>query len=280
VDEALLAGAALNRSGQAEASMGVVAADFDADGDDEIFLTHLTGETNTFYVNDGSGMFRDESLASGLGPPSLPFTGFGVAALDFDGDGWLDLLTVNGAVRKIEALVRSGDPYALHQRKQLFRNLGGGRFREVGREAGAAFELSEVGRGAATGDVDNDGDEDVVIVNSAGPVRLLINWFGRPGDLVRPGQVDQGRRWIGFQVLDADLRDALGARVEVSRPDGPTLSRRVHADGSYASASDARVLVALADRAVAIRVHWPGGGASEWRQPPSGRYLTLVEGTR
>ncbi|HUO87448.1 MAG TPA: VCBS repeat-containing protein, partial [Thermoanaerobaculia bacterium] len=140
-EEALLAGCAVDGQGRAQASMGVDAADFDGDGDEDLFLTHLTGEANTLYVNDGSGMFRDGSIAAGLAAPSLPFTGFGTAFLDYDGDGRLDLLAANGAVRQIEALARAGDPYPLHQTNQLFRNLGAGadgrvRFADVSAAAG------------------------------------------------------------------------------------------------------------------------------------------------
>ena len=178
-DEALLAGVALNQDGQPEASMGIAASDFDGDGDIDIFLTHLEQETNTLYVNDGAGLFEDASIRSGLGPPSLAYTGFGAGWVDYDNDGWLDVMTVNGAVVDIESLKQSGDPYPLHQTNQLFRNLGDGRFQEVTAHAGEAFSLSEVSRGAAFGDLDNDGDIDVVVVSNNGPARLLLNETGQ-----------------------------------------------------------------------------------------------------
>ena len=109
---ALLSGVALPVTGKAEASMGVDAGDFDDDGDEDLFITELTGEGSNLFVNDGSGLFQDHSAPSGLGPASLGFTGFGTAWLDFDNDGRLDLLSVNGAVQVIESLRQAGDAAA------------------------------------------------------------------------------------------------------------------------------------------------------------------------
>ena len=275
---ALLAGAALNDGGRTEGSMGVDAGDFDGDGDDDLFMTHLTRETNTLYVNDGLGLFEDRTATIGLGAPSLAYTGFGTAWLDFDNDGWLDLLVVNGAVQgshrrfaggAADAPAGASGAPALDQPNQLFRNLGNGRFDEATRQAGPAFERSEVSRGAAFGDVDNDGDVDVLVTNNAGRARLLINEAGNRS------------RWIGLRLVGAPgRRDMLGARVGVFRDAGPPLWRRARADGSYASASDPRVLVGLGGAAVRrIRVIWPGGREEDWTDLPVGRWLTLEEGT-
>ncbi len=269
-NSALLAGVAVDGAGIAEGSMGVDAGDFDADGDEDLFMTHVTTETNTLYTNDGSGLFNDRSTMVGLGAPSLPYTGFGTAWFDFDNDGWLDLLVANGAVRAIEALVRAKDPHPLRQRNQLFRNLGNGRFEEVTDRAGAVFELSEVSRGAAFGDVDNDGDVDVLVTNNNGPVRLLINHVG------------QRNRWVGLRLVGGPgPRDMLGARVGVFRDAGPTLWRRARADGSYASANDPRVVVGLGESATVrrIRVIWPSGQVEDWTDIAVGRWNTLEEGT-
>ncbi len=283
---ALLAGAALNALGAAEGSMGVDAGDFDNDGDEDLFMTHLVAETNTLYVNDGSARFEDRTARVGLGIPSLPYTGFGTAWFDFDNDGWLDLFVANGAVRILDALARAKDPFPLHERNQLFRNLGTGRFEDVTARAGAVFELSEVSRGAAFGDVDNDGDVDVLVTNNNGPARLLINHVG------------QRAHWIGLRLvggstsLTADPapdrgvggpgpRDMLGARVGVFRGQGPPLWRRARADGSYASANDPRVLVGLGDAVAVprIRVVWPSGRVEDWSDVAVGRWITLEEGT-
>ena len=268
-DRALLAGVAVDFVGDAEASMGVDVGDFDADGDDDLFMTHVSAETNTLYVNGGDGFFEDRSAMTGVGAPSLPYTGFGTAWVDFDNDGWLDLLAVNGDVQAVESLVLAGDPFPLHQRNQVFRNRGGEGFDDVTAGAGPAFDLSEVGRGAAFGDVDNDGDVDVLVANNNGPARLLINDVG-------------GRNgWVGLRLLGRHGRDALGARVGVSRESGPVLWRRARADGSYASANDPRVFVGLGevDAVTRVRVEWPGGAVEDWTEVPVGGWTTLTEGT-
>ncbi len=268
-DNALLAGVAVNREGQPEAGMGVDAGDFDGDGDPDLVLSHLEQETNTLYVNGGAGLFRDESASSRLGPPSLPFTAFGIGWIDYDNDSWLDVLAVNGAVIGLDALIREGDPYPLRQTNQLFRNLGNGSFAEVTTEAGAAFASSEVSRAAAFGDVDNDGDLDVVVVNSNAPARLLLN------------QVGQDRAWLGLRLL-AHNRDALGAQVLVHREGAPPIWRHVHTDGSYASARDPRVLVGLGSErdapATQVEVRWPDGAVERWSDPSPAEYRTLVQG--
>jgi hypothetical protein len=266
---ALLAGAALTQEGKAEASMGVDAGDFDNDGDDDLFVTEQTGEGHNLFVNDGSGSFDDRSSRSGLGAASLGYTGFGTAWFDYDNDGWLNLLTANGAVQTIQALAEARDPFPLHQKKQLFHNLGNGRFEDVTSSAGAVFQLSEVGRGAAFGDIDNDGDTDVVIANNNGPLRLLIN------------NVGNRKHWLGLRlVARARPRDMVGARVAIVRRNAPTLWRRARADGSYASANDPRVLVGLGDstETPTVRVTWPDGRTEDWPSVAVDRYTTLAEG--
>ncbi|MEE8524552.1 MAG: CRTAC1 family protein [Thermoanaerobaculia bacterium] len=270
-DEALLAGTSVNARGKAEASMGVDAADFDGDGDLDLFLTHLTGETNTLYVNDGSGFFEDATIDFGLAAASRPFTSFGTAWFDADNDGWLDLLIVNGAVKKIEALARRNDPFPLHQPNQLFLNRDGRFFEEVSAAAGEVFSLSEVSRGAVFGDVDNDGDTDVLIVNSGGPVRLLINQTGN----------HRARHWLGLRLVDEVPRDQVGARVAVEREGRPTLWRRVHTDASFCSSNDPRVLVGLGDEAGVdrVRVIWPDGRQEAWTEVETDRYVVLRRGS-
>jgi hypothetical protein len=262
---ALLAGVALPVSGKAEASMGVDAGDFDDDGDEDLFVTELTSEGSNLYVNDGTGVFDDRSTPSGLSAPSVPFTGFGTAWFDFDNDGHLDLLSVNGTVQIIETLRQAKDPLPLHQRKLLFHSLGGGRFEEVGERAGEVFKLSEVGRGAAFGDVDNDGDVDVLIGNNNGPTRLLIN------------QAANGRHWIGLRLVGVGGRDMVGARVEITRKGAASRWRRARADGSYASANDPRVVVGLGESPDRpdVRVTWPDGKIDTWTQVPVDTYTTL-----
>ena len=266
-EDAEMAGAAVNMEGAAEGSMGVDAADFDGDGDMDLFMTHLTRETNTIYVNDGQGWFEDRTIAMGLAAPSKAYTGFGTGWRDFDNDGWLDIFSANGAVNVIRSLSDQSDPFPLHQTNQLFMNQGGKRFSERSSTAGTAFRVSEVSRGACFGDVDNDGDTDILITNNSGPVRLLVNQTGNRAS------------WTGLRVVDATGRDALGARVEI-RHAGGKLWRRVGTDGSYASASDPRLIVGLGKSSSApdVVVHWPDGRAEVWRSVPLRAYSTLRQG--
>ena len=261
---ALLSGAALSGLGTREASMGVGAGDFDNDGDEDLFMTHLMTEGNNLYVNNGSGIFQDRSAPSELGSASLPYTGWGTTWFDYDNDGWLDLLTVNGAVVAAEGRTH---PFPYDQQKALFRNLGNGRFEDVTDQAGAVFELSEVGRGAAFGDVDNDGDIDVLVGNNSGPIRLLINTIGNRN------------HWVGLRLVGEGGRDMLGARVAVVRGDGSTLWRRASTDGSYASANDPRIVVGLgtSPERPTVRVQWPSGHVEEFADVTVDQWTTLTE---
>jgi hypothetical protein len=264
-NQALLAGVAVTADGQAEASMGVDAGDFDNDGDEDLFMAELTGEGSNLYVNNGSGRFTDRSAASRLGPITTALTGFGSAWLDVDNDGWLDLMSVNGMVRAPEERLNSPFPYA--QRKRLFLSLRNGQFEDASERGGAVFQLSEVGRGAAFGDVDDDGDVDVVVANDAGRARLLVNHVGNR------------RHWAGLKLAGTQ---PLGARVEVVRRPGSALWRRARSDGSYASANDPRVLVGLGDSAepITVRVRWPDGRTDEWSNVAVDRWTTLTAGER
>jgi hypothetical protein len=265
VDDALLRGAALNAEGQPEASMGVVAGDLDGNGSIDLFMTHLEREHNTIYLNDGHGMFTDRSWDSGLAQPSWEMTAFGVAILDVDADGIDDLYVANGAVRRIQSQLAAGEKHPLRLANQLFRGTGGGRFEEMAAERVESPVRREVGRGVAAGDVDNDGDLDLMISNNAGPARLLQRQ-GAPGE-----------RYLGARLSGAqERRDLFGATATLAGPGTSTRTQRAHSDGSYAAAGDPRVLFTLpAGPARTLDLRFPDGARERYLEPPAGRYLVL-----
>jgi hypothetical protein len=271
VEDAVFAGAAFDRDGRAQASMGVAVADFDGNGAPDIFLSHLVREHNTLYLNDGEGLFADRSREGGLVDPSWPMTGFGTAPLDYDGDGVLDLFVVNGAVRRIESQVEAGEPHPLRMENQLFRGLGGGRFELVPAAEREHPLLSEVSRGLAVGDLDNDGDPDLVITNNGGRARVLLN------------RRTPGGAWLGVRLV-AQLEDgkpfvdAYGARARIAGEGG---WQWAHTDGSYAAASDPRLLFSLTEGSAPATVEavWPDGAIEEFVRLTPGRYHVLRRGT-
>ena len=267
-DTGLVSGTAYNADGLVEAGMGVSAGDFDSDGDEDLFMTHLIKETNTLYVNDGTASFSDRTRQFSLAASSFPYTGFGTEWFDYDNDGDLDLFIANGAVYIVESL--RGEPYPFHQKNQLFRNEEGKTFREVTAEAGSALALSEVSRGAAFGDIDNDGDIDIVVANNNGPGRLLLNEAG------------SGRHWLEVRLQGVQSnRHGMGARVGVIRKGQRPLWRRAYTDGSYASANDPRVHFGLGQDAKmeAVVVEWPGGKKEMWNDVGADRIVLLRQGT-
>jgi hypothetical protein len=266
VDEGLLSGSAVNAAGNPEGSMGIASGDFDGDGDEDLFITNIVGETFALYVNDGKGNFEDARVRAGLAAPTAAFTGFGTDWFDYDNDGWLDLFVANGAVNVIEA--QRGQKAPFRMKNQLFRNTGAGRFVETSAEAGPAFARAEISRGAAFGDIDNDGDIDIVVTTNDGPVRLLLNQAGRANHWL---QIAQGPR----------NRHAFGARISVERAGRPTLWRRVRTDGSYLSASDHRAHFGLGPSAAldAVVVQWPDGATESWKGIPSDRLVKLRRGS-
>ena len=262
---AMLSGAAVNADGRAEAGMGVIAADFDADGDDDLLLTHNTLETNTLYVNNGEGLFLDVTNRYGLGIASMPFTGFGLSWSDFDHDGWLDAFVANGAVVVMESL--RGEPYPFAQDNQYFRGMPDGFEMLAGERVWGELEPL-VGRGMATGDIDNDGDLDVVASNNNGPAQLYLN------------QTD-GDRWVRVRLRSETANThGIGARVALHFAGGGEAWRRLHRDGSYFSASEPVVHFGLGDSAelASVEVRWPEGAREMFPAPQAGTEITLRQG--
>jgi hypothetical protein len=267
VDEAVLSGTAFNAAGNPEGSMGIASGDPDADGDEDLFVTNIIGETFVLYENDGHATFEDARARWGVAQPTAAFTGFGTDWIDYDNDGWLDLFITNGAVNLIES--QRGQPVPFRMKNLLFRNTGSRRLANVSGEAGPAFALDQIGRGAAFGDIDNDGDTDIVVTNNGGPVRLLIN------------QASSGAHWLQVRLEQPGNRQGIGALVGVERAGKPTLWRRVKTDGSYASASDSRIQAGLGESAAvtAVVVHWPDGRQERWTGIQADRLVTLKRGT-
>ena len=267
-ERGLWSGAAYGQDGIARAGMGVAAGDYDNDGDLDLFVTNLVREGSVLYRNEGRGEFSDVSLSSGLARASFLATGFGASFFDYDNDGRLDLFAANGAVTRMPS--QKGEDYPFRQRNQLFHNEGEKGFLEVGGTAGPAFALLEVGRGAAFGDIDDDGDVDVLVANNNGPPRLLLN------------ASDRRRHWLSVRLEGVrDNRFGLGARVAVLRKGQAPLWRRAHTDGSYLSASDGRVHFGLdASREIAgLLVEWPSGARERFPRTDVDRQITLRQHT-
>jgi len=276
-EEALARGCALNMNGQPEAGMGVVAADLNGDLRIDIFVTHLKQETNTLYLAKPDGSFGDASGTSGLGAPSMPFTAFGVAAEDFDLDGDPDVAIAHGAV--FNQAPRSGvtlpPPWnAYAEPDHLYENLGGGTFRLL--EGGLGTGV-EIGRALVAGDVDQDGDLDLLVAGIEGPARLLEN------------RAPRGGHWLSVRCLEAPpgrghgvdaRRDALGARVTVEAG-GVRRARTVRTEAGYLAASAPLVHFGLGDAAevAAIEVRWPDGSVERFPGGPADRRVELVRGT-
>ena len=281
-DRALILGAALNFLGRPEASMGVAAGDADADGDLDLFLTHLDRETNTLYRNLGDTGFEDYTAASGLGPAGMAHTGFGTAFFDADADGNLDLVVVNGRVRRGASLidraqrrrkwqVEDSVPPLLWDYAEpnlFFLGDGDGGFSNASGEGGRLTSSVEVSRGIAAGDLDRDGDLDLLVTNCGGPVRLYRN--------DAPGK----GHWLVVRAIDPELkRDALGATVEV-RAGGRRQVRPVISSTSYLMAVEPQVHFGLgsAERVEGITVVWPDGTREAFAGGAPDRTVELVKG--
>ncbi len=269
---ALEAGLAYSEDGLAKAGMGLAAEDVDNDGHLEIVVTNLTGEGVTLFRSDGKGLYDDVTAQFRLAQATFGYTGYGVGFLDYDNDGLMDLFIADGAMTIIESLrARAHNAYPYAQRNQLFHNQGPGQgFLEVTQTAGPAFQPLRVGRGAAFGDINNDGSVDIVVTNENGRALLLLN------------EASSGGHWLLVRLTAPEgNRFGMGAEVGVFRTGQPTIWRRAHTDGSMLSASDIRVHFGLgtSPRADAVVVRWPGGANEKWMGIKADQIVTLRKGT-
>ena len=263
----LPAGVAMASDGRVRAGMGTDAGDYDGDGRFDLVVTNFESETHSLFGNLGGGLFADATFASALGPATLPFLGFGVAFLDYDNDTDSDLAIANGHVLDNTSLFRSTSRYG--QRNLLLRNEGKARFVEVSRQSGAGFLLEKVSRALVAGDVDNDGDLDLLVSNNGQSADLLRNDIdGRSGNalLVRL----RGRE---------SNRDAIGAMVTATVA-GRRLVREVRAGSSYLGQHDVRVHFGLgrAKEVDRLDIRWPNGRVETVPAVAAQQVVTISEG--
>jgi hypothetical protein len=263
-DVATTSGVAYAEDGRTQASMGVDAGDYDNDGRFDLVTTNFSHDYTTVYHNEGALLFLDVALDSGVGPATMPSLGWGVHFLDYDGDGRRDLFEANGHVYPGIDALNLGTTWM--QANQLFHNEGGGRFRDATASAGPGFQEKHSARGSAVGDLDNDGDPDLVVNNMDAPPSVLRN-------------ESPEHRWIGLKLEGAGRnRGAIGAKVTVS---SGTLRQvdEVRAGGSHNSSSDPRLLFGLgaSSAPVTIEIRWPTGRKQTIDGLAPGRYHTVKE---
>lgn len=263
-NEALLWGCAMDDHGLAKAGMGVAAADIDDDGDADLLVVNIEGETDSFFRNEGA-YFIDATASLGLGTTSRRYTRFGVALADFDNDGRLDLYQANGRVT-YSPEPEANDVFA--EPNALFRGLRNGRFEAVNPQGGVARSLVHTSRAVALGDINGDGGLDLLVVNRDAPPYLLIN------------QVVPRGRWARFRVLTSDGRDAHGATVSGMVGD-VRKSRDVQTAGSYLAAHEPTVHFGLGSntRIRDVSVRWPTGQWEAFGDFPWGSTVELRRGT-
>ena len=254
-EEGLIAGVALNEDGKTFAGMGVDFSDYDNDGRPDLLVTDLSNERYRLFRHNGDGSFRDATNASGVGAASLAFSGWSTRFFDYDNDGWKDIFVAQGHV--MDTIEKTSPNLRYLQPPLLLRNESG-RFARV--VAGEVFQKAWAGRGAAFGDLDNDGDVDVVLSNVGQPAVVLRN--------------DGGNRnqWLGIRLSGRKSnRDGIGARVKVVAASGQTQHATVTTAVGYLSASDKRLIVGLGGDATAklVEIRWPSGAVQRLRERQS-----------
>jgi hypothetical protein len=257
-------GVAFSEDGVARAGMGVDAADYDRSGYPSILITNFSNQMLALYHNEGNGLFVDEAPRSAVGRASLLTLGFGCFFFDYDLDGWLDIFVANGHLESDIERIQNRIKYA--QPPHMFRNEGKGAFVEATQSLGNALRQSRVGRGAAYGDFDNDGDLDIVMTTNGGPAVLLRN----------DGGSNHGLR-LRLEGTRSN-RDGLGAFVRVTAG-GETQSQMLHSGSSYLSQSERVLTFGLGSRtqADAIEVRWPSGQVDRMTNVKAGGVITIKE---
>ena len=262
-DEARKLGCAVNGNGRSEAGMGVQVIDLKNDGNWGLFMTHVRDESNTYYASK-DGVWADKTNVTGLGNSSMKYTGFGMGFADFDHDGLLDLFIANGRVMLFRPVLREDAPYS--EPNQLYRGLGDGKFAEL--DCLTPQPLIATSRAAAFGDMDNDGDVDIVYLDSHESVKLLENVVPHVGG------------WVGFRLLDEHGSDALGSVLRVEL-DGecaaPVQTKVLQTSYSYCAANDPRVHfgTGAAGAVKQLSVTWPDGSRTQHGPFEPGRYHVL-----
>ena len=269
VDEAVPLGVAYNRYGVAEAGMGVTAGDADGDGDLDLFIAHLSGETNTLYRNMGALGFDDDTVAANLARSSLNLTGFGTAFFDADNDGDLDLAVLNGAVKRRPGRPEVADGTSWRDYVEpnlLFINSGSGTFEDVSAEAGPLCSKLYLSRSLVPADFNGDGSIDLLVTNIDGPVQLFYNKGGACGN------------WIAIRPR-LHGRDALGAKVTIVTKHDRYV-RHAIPPGGYLSSAGATIHLGIgqADSIIRFEVRWPDGAREVFPGCPAGRYIELRRG--
>ena len=265
-EKALSMGVGFNGDGLAEAGMGVDLGDFNRDGWLDIFVTNFTGESNTLYLNKKLGYFVDASYETGLGKPSIPFLAFGTKFVDLDLDGWLDLFVANGHV--IDNINLINKQYEHAQYNQIYINQGNSTFIDKTKEIGGDLLYKAVSRGAAFGDIDNDGDMDFVISNNNERAALLFN-LGKPK-----------YNWIGIELQGVSCnRDAIGSKIILSTNLG-IQTAWVNPANSYLTSNDKRVVFGIGDEDVilSLQIEWVGSDKQIFSNLEPNFYYKIIQG--
>jgi hypothetical protein len=268
-DAAIMAGVAFSEAGTARAGMGVDAADYDGSGQQSLVIGNFTNESMALYRNDGSGLFTDEASISGIGKLSAQSLTFACFFFDYDLDGTQDIFAVNGHVSDDISVVQPNVKYA--QPPHLFQNKGKRKFAEVTANVGRALRRAIVGRGAAYGDYDNDGDLDLLITTNNGPARLLRNDNANQNDLLRV-------RTIGTRAN----HNGIGAKIKVRTSKGRTLFGMTRTGSSYCSQSELPLTFGLGKpeegATVSLEIIWPGGQKETLSDIKPNQFVTVQEG--